>query len=121
MRTLGDSKGNRRYLRALSIRQRYAELILRGEKKAEYRTIPTRIRERVYIYASRKPGPQKGWVKVDKEPDELPVGVLVGTVEIVGCVMNGDEYAWKLANPKRLRRLLTPENAPQPVWFRPFD
>ena len=38
-------------MRALSVRQPYAELILRGEKKIEYRSKPTNIRERVYLYA----------------------------------------------------------------------
>ncbi|MCH8823433.1 MAG: ASCH domain-containing protein [Planctomycetes bacterium] len=42
-------------MRALSIRQPYAELILRGEKTIEYRSRPTKIiGERFYIYASRK-------------------------------------------------------------------
>ncbi|MBI4768802.1 MAG: ASCH domain-containing protein [Deltaproteobacteria bacterium] len=39
--------------RAISIRQPWVELILLGKKKAEYRSRPTKIRERVYIYASR--------------------------------------------------------------------
>jgi predicted transcriptional regulator len=39
---------------ALSIRQPYAELILRGIKTVEYRSRPTRIiGERFYIYASK--------------------------------------------------------------------
>jgi predicted transcriptional regulator len=41
-------------MRALSIRQPYAELILRGIKTVEYRTRPTRIiAERFHIYASK--------------------------------------------------------------------
>jgi len=41
---------------ALSIRQPYAELILRGLKRIEYRSRPTRlIGERFWIYASKKP------------------------------------------------------------------
>ena len=41
--------------RALSIRQPYAEQILRGEKTIEYRSRPTKIiGERFYIYAARK-------------------------------------------------------------------
>lgn len=40
---------------ALSIRQPYAELILRGIKTVEYRSRPTRIiGERFHIYASQK-------------------------------------------------------------------
>jgi hypothetical protein len=43
-------------MRALSIRQPYAELILRGIKRIEYRSRPTRIvGERFHIYASKKP------------------------------------------------------------------
>lgn len=41
--------------RAISIRQPFVELILRGLKKREYRSKPTNIRERVYLYASLKP------------------------------------------------------------------
>ena len=53
-------------MRALSIRQPYAELILRGIKTVEYRSRPTRvIGERFFIYAARSggwknPGRQKG-------------------------------------------------------------
>ena len=39
-------------MRAHSIREPYAELILRGGKTVEYRTRPTRfVGERCYIYA----------------------------------------------------------------------
>src|SRR5205823_13366640 len=42
-------------MRALSIRQPFAELILRGIKTIEYRSRPTRIiGERFYIYASKR-------------------------------------------------------------------
>jgi hypothetical protein len=44
-------------MRALSIRQPYAELILRGVKTIEYRSRPTRlIGQRFYIYAAKKSG-----------------------------------------------------------------
>ena len=48
--------------------------------------------------------------------DELPGGVLVGTMELVGCG-GGD---WHLAMPDRASRMLTPKKHPQPVWFNPF-
>src|SRR5580698_777793 len=42
-------------MRALSIRQPYAELILRGIKPIEFRSRPTRIiGERFYIYAAKQ-------------------------------------------------------------------
>jgi len=34
--------------------------------------------------------------------DDLPRGVVVGTVEIIDCVQDGDDYEWHLANPQRL-------------------
>ena len=47
---MADERG----MRALSIRQPYAELILRGIKPIEFRSRPTKIiGERFYIYASR--------------------------------------------------------------------
>jgi hypothetical protein len=106
--------------RALSIQQPFAELILRGKKKLEYRSIPTKIRERVYVYASKKSGPEQRWKESGFEPGSLPTGVLVGSVEIVGCEGSSGNYAWKLARPKRAKRKMKPRNQPQPVWFRPF-
>ena len=48
-------------MRALSIRQPFAELILAGRKTVEYRTRPTRvIGERFWIYASRRPAVGSG-------------------------------------------------------------
>lgn len=43
--------------RAISIRQPYVEQILRGEKTWEYRSQNTKIRECVYLCASKTPGP----------------------------------------------------------------
>ena len=106
---------------ALSIRQPNAEQIFRRKKKWEYRNMPTNKRERVYIYASMKPEEDDAWEEIGLQPGDLPTGVLVGTVEIVDCVKVGHrEYDWQLANPKRLKRQLKPENHPQPAWFYPF-
>jgi predicted transcriptional regulator len=42
-------------MRALSVRQPFAELILRGIKTVEYRSRPTRkIGERFWLYASKQ-------------------------------------------------------------------
>lgn len=109
-----------RLTRALSVRQPYAELILRGRKKIEYRTASTRIRERVYIYASQTPGAADDFSKLGLEPGDLPTGVIVGTVEIVGCTRVRGKYHWRLARPKRLARSRKPRGRPQPVWFHPF-
>lgn len=108
-------------MKALSVRQPYAELIMRGEKREEYRTIPTNIRERVYIYAAKKVE-KSLCAENGLSIDDLPTGVLVGTVEIAGCRKKGKDskYAWNLVAPIRAKRLRKPKRKPQPVWFIPF-
>lgn len=106
--------------RAISIRQPYVEQILRGDKKWEYRSQNTRIRECVYLYASKSPGPEAEWRKLQMEPGDLPTGRIVGTVEITATRRLRDgSFAYKLENPRRLKRQLRPVNQPQPVFWRP--
>lgn len=106
--------------RAISIRQPYVEQILRGIKKWEYRDQDTRIRERVFLYASLKPGATRDWRKVRSRPGDLPIGKIVGTVEITGSRLLADgTYAYQLRAPKRLRKALIPVNQPQPRFWRP--
>jgi hypothetical protein len=107
--------------RALSIRQPYAEKIMLGTKTVEYRSRPTNIRERIYIYASLQPADDgEEWSEFDLSPGDLLTGVLIGTVEITNCSEADGDYRWYLANPQRLDKPLTPKNHPQPAWFIPF-
>jgi hypothetical protein len=106
--------------RALSVRQPYAEQIMRGIKRIEYRSMPTKLRGRVYIYASKTPGYLSGFEKIKAKPGDFPVGVVIGTVEIVDCTGEPYEYEWHLAKPKRLKKPMEPNGHPQPVWFEPF-
>ena len=62
--------------RAISIRQPYAEEILRGLKVREYRSVPTNIRGRVYIHASLKLGPSSRHKAIGAAIEDLPRGVL---------------------------------------------
>jgi hypothetical protein len=107
---------------AISIRQPYVEQIFRRIKKEEYRSRPTKIRGRVYVYASPRPGDLNGFGSLGAEPGDFPTGVIVGSVEITGCRYSEPKqcYTYCLANPKRLRKPIPPKNHPQPVWFRPF-
>ncbi len=76
---------------ALSIRQPYVELILRGQKAEEYRSRPAKVRGRVYLYASNSPADDPdSWDRVGCAPGHLPTGKLVGTVEVVGCNSYGE-------------------------------
>ena len=125
--------------RALSIKQPWAELILRGKKIIEVRSRRTHIRGRVQIYASLgdvAPDTDARVLKVyGVDAREQPRGVLVGTVEIADCrplrvsdspaaafpVERGTtDYAWLLENPLRAKQLVKPKNHPQPVFFKPF-
>ena len=108
--------------RALSIRQPYVEQILLGKKRIEYRSRPTNIRERVYLYASLTPGgSQADWRHLKKEPGDLPTGVIVGTVEIADCRYDERDacYHYLLKNPQRLAKPLVPHNQPQPGFWHP--
>jgi SNF2 family DNA or RNA helicase len=113
-------------LKCLSLRQPWAELVIQGHKQIEYRSQPTKIRGRVYIYASL------GDVELDEDEQleieemldcpiaELQRGMVVGTVEIFHCDEGNDCFEWYLRNPQRLPESLKPVEHPQPVWFHPF-
>ncbi len=109
--------------RALSIQQPLSELILTGVKKEEYRSQRTHIRERVYLYAGKKfkrEVPGYGATKAE----QLPRGVIVGSVAIVGCHEDEVEdcFVWELADPVRYPKPLVPQGVPQPgFWFPTFE
>ena len=91
-----------------------------GKKKIEYRSKLTRIRGLVYIYASKTPDHSADFLRLKLKPGDVPSGVLIGTVEVVGCCDGQDFCEWLLANPKRLDEAVRPANHPQPAWFYPF-
>jgi len=108
--------------RAISIRQPLVEQILRGQKKLEYRSKKTNIRERVYLYASARPFEDPDlWREMKAQPGDYPTGVIVGSIEITDCNWDDDAgcYAYSLAKPERLTAHLKPTNQPQPVFWRP--
>jgi len=110
-------------MRALSIRQPHAEAILRGVKKIEYRSGPTKVRGRVLIYAglgrysaADEAEMMDEYGMRDVACDDLPRGVLVGTVDLYDC----DGGDWYVRDPRRASKLIQPKRQPQPVWFTPF-
>jgi hypothetical protein len=103
--------------RAISIRQPYVELILLREKRAEYRTRPTNFRGTVLIYASKK-------LAHEDYPGvyNLPLGRIVGQVDITGCVQRLEDFAYILSNPVRFDEPLPFRGQPQPLfWFPELD
>ena len=108
---------------AISIKQPFVELILQGKKKKEYRSRRTNIRGRVFIYASSTPrADERDWRKCGKDRDEVPYGVVVGTVEIYDCRPNhAGGYAYLLRDPVRFGTAKRPRSIPkpQPCFWRP--
>lgn len=131
-------------MRALSIRQPYAELILRGIKTAELRSRATSIiGERFYIYACKAKANRPIWsddLRVGTPPEwmmelaaqvrmiepellngaPLPTGVIVGSAIIENISQADGIYRWHLVKVQRATTFLKPRNHPQPVWFKPF-
>ena len=124
---------------ALGIQQPWAELILRGIKTIEVRSLPTQIRGTIYLYTSKRTSTfdfaAKAVETYDIDLDALPKGLLVGTVDIVdsrpctakdataACVpgeLLAKRQAWLLANPERLSKPLEVRFLPYGVWFYPF-
>ena len=133
---------------ALSIRQPYVELILRGMKTVEFRSRATRrVGERFYLYAAWPKtrderldaralampplaamscvaralggtGNVRAIAAADHMP--LPAGVIVGTAVIDDCSYRDGWYHWRLSAPRRLKRPRKPKRHPQPTWFKPF-
>lgn len=106
-------------IRALSIRQPYAERILRGEKQLEYRSWPTSYRGKVYIYAAKTPVNLPGHHD-PLDPLTLPRGVIVGTMDIIDCQKGAKYFEWHLANPIRFDTPLKTQAMPQAGFFHPF-
>ena len=125
--------------RALSLRQPWAELVLRGIKTIEARSTRTKIRGPVQIYAGRNRIDKDSEARISKEygidVNALPRGVLVGIVTIVDCrpvtpadspnaCFSIDEdyeaFGWVLEDAKRFETLREPEAQPQPIFFYPF-
>jgi hypothetical protein len=106
--------------RALSVKQPIPELILTGDKMQEYRSKLTHIRGRVYLYAGKKY--HRDFPDFAEERAALlPRGVILGSVEIIGCHRDEEEncFVWELANPIRYAKPLVPHGMPQPGFWHP--
>jgi len=120
-------------MKALSIKQPWASLIAHGLKDIENRTWATKYRGKIYIHASGTPSFNNltlnlshdqidqivlnGSFPLDARDEKYPKSAIIGTVDIVDCVINhpsiwaeGTEtsaghvidhivYNWVIANP----------------------
>lgn len=107
-------------MKALSIRQPWAELIMRGVKTIELRKYTPHHRGLLAIHAGKSVA-SAFCKKYDIDPNGLPKGAIIGTVEftdvihftpelwsklrnqhLCDSVSYGMWQGWKLQNPKRL-------------------
>lgn len=107
-------------MKAITIKQPFASLIVTGLKDVENRSWKTSFRGRVLVHAAKTPV-KDGWSALNNEQmkkvsghkdklywngDGFPNGAIVGSVEIVDCVKNHPSiwadkglWNWVLANP----------------------
>lgn len=107
-------------MKAITIKQPWASLIVSGLKDIENRTWKTNFRGRVLIHAAKSPV-KEGWDALNEtqlkksfgykdklygDNEELPFGAIIGSVEMVDCVQNHTSpwaekgvWNWVLANP----------------------
>lgn len=122
-------------MKAISIRQPWASLIVHGYKKYEFRSWRTKFRGRVLIHASG--GVEKKYLKRFESLNlEYPVGAILGYVEITDCVAVTSEledkllednemvygvthgrsgYGFKVENPVRFDKVI-PANGALSFW-----
>ncbi len=83
-------------MKALTIKQPWATLIMQGDKRFEFRSWQTKYRGELLIHAGKN---------VDKEalkrlakylPKELPYGKILGKVNLVDCVKVSPEFKEEL-------------------------
>ncbi len=111
-------------LKALSLTQPWAELVVLGEKQWETRSWRTSFRGRIAIHAAKKfpawaieLAQSRYFVDVKNSPIKMPLGVIVGSVEIIAMqstdamldvlghkeIAFGDyhaeRWAWQLSEP----------------------
>jgi len=119
-------------MKVISIKQPFPYLIFEGIKDIENRTWPTKLRGRVLIHSSAKRMSRildnevgiitdEQWIAMGEKArvecviPTSPIGAIIGSVEIVDCVVNHPSiwaektpiYNWVLANP-----ILFPEPIP---------
>lgn len=101
-------------MRAISIKQPWATLIVAGIKPVENRSWPIRHRGPLLIHAGKRID-WEGFERIDQlgldlpDPDVLHRGGIIGQVDVVGCVSDSrspwasrDRWHWIVANPRPL-------------------
>lgn len=101
-------------MKGLSIKQPYASLIMAKRKRLEIRSWPTKHRGRFALCSCQVPD----HAAVDRLDCTGPLGVVLGTVDLVACrpfvredadlamvAWSPGLWAWELHQPRRLQRM----------------
>ena len=95
-------------MRAISIHQPSAELIVRGQKDVENRSWRTHHRGPLLIHASA--GGTRARFEEHGIPEDVARGAIIGVVEVVDCTQERSSrwhepgcWGWYLARPRRFR------------------
>lgn len=79
-------------MKCLSINPPYAEMLIKGEKREEYRTWKTTYRGPLAIHETLKGAGR---------------GAVIGIVEITDCIqISHSRYAWIVKHPRRINPVL---------------
>jgi hypothetical protein len=109
-------------MKALSVKQPWAELIAIGRKQIEVRSWPTKYRGPLVIVASSRPADGIDWDGIDLNARQLAYGSTVALVDLFDCrrahprrgrqwspdeyracvELDGDDWCWVLRNVRRL-------------------
>ena len=87
-------------LRAITIRQPHAHLILTGEKPIEHRSWRTHHRGPLLIHAGKEID-EHALERLGLDRATLVRGAIIGVVDIVEVIRRGSRFDWRLANPRR--------------------
>lgn len=108
----GEMSGAGNNMKTLSIQQPWAWLIISGHKDIENRDWYTGVRSRILIHCGKKYDHDgHGWIRDEFDieiPGVLPVGGIIGSVEIIDCVTKSDskwffgKYGFVMRNPIEL-------------------
>lgn len=118
-------------LPAISVRQPWAIFIMAGFKAIEFRSKPTKMRGRFYVYASLGKSQDEAdyaTYELGFHPDAfdaLDRGCIIGTIEVADCIDKPDgngQYWWLLSDPEYFEEPLEVPKGVQPqpsIWY-PF-
>jgi hypothetical protein len=105
-------------VKALSVRQPYAALLVTGAKRAEYRSWSTHYRGPLLIHAAKgEPWDVEDPALVEALASTDPVlvarrGAIIGRVTVTGCRWVGDDWAWDVVDPIIFERPIPWRGAP---------